>query len=248
MSDQSVFSDDGTYLGQAVPIEGGGMALVDDAGRVVGAVDEHMQPINVAELQLDTGTGGYAEQEAVLQRIEQLEAQLAGDTQAEHLQQQLADLEETTEAALDELGIVSKEQRDAVVMQAVMDAERSGSGTLDVHAAHEALQGAHEAERAAYDLDHPDDTPPEDASVHELSKWASDKLEATEYGQVHRQRMAVEAGELDRKDADLLPAWEREGREPAGMEDGHPDPMTAEGQAYMAQQLADLDLITGEVA
>lgn len=50
------------------------------------------------------------------------------------------------------------------------------------------------------------------------------------------QRRAVDDGELAGGDADLLPAWEREGREPAGMEDGHPDPTTAEGHAYTARR------------
>lgn len=52
MAEQDVYDDDGDRLGSAVPIEGGGWALVSDDGEVLSAVDADDQPLDVSEFEV----------------------------------------------------------------------------------------------------------------------------------------------------------------------------------------------------
>jgi hypothetical protein len=79
---------------------------------------------------------------------------------------------------------------------------------------------------------------PPDANGQELLDWRVSRLSALEQTETEMQRADVQDGVVESAEADGLPAWEREGRAPEGMdEEGRPDPMTAEGVEYMARQL-----------
>lgn len=70
MSDQSVYHE-GQYLGEMIEIEGGGHALVDEAGQVVAAVDAEQQPLDPSEFQFTPADQRLAEANARLDEVEQ---------------------------------------------------------------------------------------------------------------------------------------------------------------------------------
>lgn len=178
-----------------------------------------------------------AELRALRESVEQAE-------QAHEINRQIDALEDTSEAMLDDLGVVTEAQRDAIVRQAIaMDPDPDGR--LNIHAAYEALHGANQAETEALEAEFTDDPPPEDGDAEELLQWQMRRMEGLHDADREIQRAAVEAGELDPAEARDLPVWEREGREPALDEDGHPDPTTEEGAAIMAQRLEILNELTG---
>lgn len=178
----------------------------------------------------------------MLEEVRALKAEIAQEQQARAQQQQLAQqldqLGEHVDAELDRLGVISRELGDAVVLQATQ-MPRGPDGLPDVRGAYEALVAAGEIENEQIAALQPDERPGMDATVNDLAEWAGKRLVDMQHAQRDAQRAQVEHGAMDRQDAQALPAWEREGREP------NTDPTSAEGLAYWGEQYEALSSATG---
>lgn len=157
------------------------------------------------------------------QQTDQQAADLAQQAEREQHVDALAD---ETEARMDQLGI-PEEQRDALIRHAVT-MELAPDGLPDIHKAALELNAYGQSEQqhqSAQQLD-------EWATRSERVAWMDNRLREDQRAEVDLQRQEVAAGALDAKQADELPVWERENREP-NLDDQE------ERHAYMAEQLRE---------
>jgi hypothetical protein len=161
--DDLVYDSTGALLGQVVPTEDGGYALVSPEGQVIGAVDADLNPVDASEYEVDDGIpdNELDELEALEARADELEERADEVERLQHerrMWQPAAETEAATLAALDRqrdrleamLGrpMTLREQRD-LVMRAMDDYEAGEEPDL----LRAAAEMADEGHAVLHDLD-----------------------------------------------------------------------------------------------